>query len=35
VACGEGIPESIQTYINIMKMSFDIDFEHLLKEESV
>jgi hypothetical protein len=35
VACGEGIPESIQTYINIMKMNFDIDFEHLLKEESV
>jgi hypothetical protein len=32
VACGEGIPESIQTYINIMKMSFDIDFEYLLKE---
>ena len=32
VACGEGIPESIQTYINIMKMYFDIDFEYLLKE---
>ena len=32
VACGEGIPESIQTYINIMKMQFDIDFEYLLKE---
>ena len=32
VACGEGIPESIQTYINIMKMNFDIDFEYLLKE---
>jgi len=32
VACGEGIPESIQTYINIMKMHFDIDFEYLLKE---
>ncbi len=32
VACGEKIPESIQTYINIMKMHFDIDFEHLLKE---
>lgn len=32
VACGEGIPESIQTYISIMKMHFDIDFEHLLKE---
>ncbi len=35
VACGEEIPESIQTYINIMKMHFDIDFEHLLKEEQV
>ena len=32
VACGEGIPESSQTYINIMKMQFDIDFEYLLKE---
>jgi len=32
VTCGEGIPESIQTYINIMKMHFDIDFEYLLKE---
>ena len=32
VACGEKTPESIQTYINIMKMHFDIDFEHLLKE---
>lgn len=32
VACGEEIPESIQTYINIMKMHFDIDFEHLLDE---
>lgn len=32
VACGEEIPESIQTYINIMKMHFDIDFEHLLNE---
>lgn len=31
VACGDDIPESIQTYINIMKMNFDIDFEHLLK----
>ncbi len=31
VACGDEIPESIQTYINIMKMNFDIDFEHLLK----
>ena len=32
VACREEIPESIQTYINIMKMHFDIDFEHLLKD---
>jgi hypothetical protein len=32
VACGKEIPESIQTYINIMKMHFDIDFEYLLKE---
>ena len=32
VACGEKIPESIQTYIKLMKMNFDIDFEHLLKE---
>ncbi|MCV0430588.1 SAM-dependent methyltransferase [Nitrosopumilus sp.] len=32
VVCGDEIPESIKTYINIMKMHFDIDFEHLLKE---
>ena len=32
VACGDEIPESIKTYINIMKMHFDIDFEHLLNE---
>ena len=32
VACGDEIPESIQTYIKIMKMNFDIDFEHMLKE---
>ena len=31
VACGEEIPESIKTYIGIMKMHFDIDFEYLLK----
>ena len=31
VACGGDIPESIQTYIDIMKTHFDIDFEHLLK----
>ncbi len=32
VACREKIPESIKTYINIMKIHFDIDFEHLLKK---
>lgn len=32
VVCGKEIPESIQTYINIMKFNFDIDFEYLLKE---
>ena len=32
VVCEDKIPESIKTYINIMKMHFDIDFEHLLKE---
>ena len=32
VACREEIPESITTYIDIMKMHFDLDFEHLLKE---
>ena len=31
VACGEEIPESIRTYIGIMKMHFDIDFEYLLE----
>jgi len=32
VVCEDEIPESIKTYINIMKMHFDIDFEYLLKE---
>ena len=32
VACREEIPESIKTYLNIMKMHFDIDFEHLLRD---
>lgn len=32
VACREEVPESIRTYIDIMKMHFDIDFDHLLKE---
>jgi len=32
VVCGDEIPESIKTYINIMKMHFDIDFEYLLEE---
>lgn len=31
VSCGEKIPESIKTYIDIMKTHFNIDFEHLLK----
>ena len=31
VVCTEEIPESIKTYISIMKMHFDIDFENLLK----
>ena len=31
VVCTEEIPESIKTYISIMKMHFDIDFEYLLK----
>ena len=35
VACGDEIPESIQTYIKLMKMNFDIDFGHLLEEDSV
>ena len=33
VACGKEIPESIRTYIGIMKMNFDIDFEYLLDEQ--
>ena len=32
VSCGEEIPESIKTYINIMKTHFDIDFEYLLEK---
>lgn len=32
VSCGEGIPESIRTYISIMREHFGIDFGHLLKE---
>ncbi len=31
VSCGEKVPESIKTYIDIMKTHFNIDFEHLLK----
>ena len=31
VVCTEEVPESIKTYISIMKMHFDIDFENLLK----
>ncbi len=32
VSCTKEIPEPIQTYFNIMKMQFDIDFEYLLEE---
>lgn len=32
VSCGNEVPESIKTYINIMKIHYDIDFEYLLKE---
>ena len=32
VACGDEIPESIKTYMKIMKMNFDIDFEYFLDE---
>ena len=31
VVCTKEVPESIKTYMSIMKMHFDIDFEHLLK----
>lgn len=30
VSCEDDVPESIKTYINIMKMHYDIDFGHLL-----
>ena len=33
VVCTKEIPESIKTYISIMKMHFDIDFEYLLNEK--
>ncbi len=33
VACGDEIPESIKTYISIMKMHFDIDFEYMLDDK--
>jgi len=32
VSCGDKIPESIKTYINIMKTHYSIDFEYLLNE---
>ena len=35
VACGDDIPEPIDTYIKLMKMNFDIDFEYLLEKKSV
>ena len=31
VACGDEIPESITTYISILKNYFDIEIEHLIK----
>ena len=30
IACGDEIPEPITTYVKLMKMNFDIDFEHML-----
>ncbi len=33
IACGEEIPEPISTYVKLMKMNFDIDFDHLLTRE--
>ena len=32
VACGDEIPESIKTYIGILRNFFDIEVEHLLKK---
>lgn len=32
VTCREEIPESIKTYMNIMKLHFNIDFEYLLNK---
>ncbi len=32
VACGDEIPESIKTYIGILKNYFDIEVEHLLEK---
>ena len=31
VACGDEIPESITTYISILKSYFGIEIEHLIK----
>lgn len=31
VACEDEVPESIRTYVKLMKMNFDIDFGHLLE----
>lgn len=33
IACGKEIPESIRTYIGILKRFFNIDVEHLIKED--
>lgn len=32
IACGDEIPQSIQTYINILRTFFNIDVEYLLKK---
>lgn len=31
VACGDEVPEPIDTYVKLMKINFDIDFGHLLE----
>ena len=33
IACGEEIPEPISTYVKLMKMNFDIDFDHMLRRD--
>ena len=34
IACGDEIPEPISTYVKLMKMNFDIDFEYLLEKRA-